>query len=193
MLLRQMVSPRYVLGRLQLAIHERRHPGEPWLSGPAVRFLDEHLSRDGTGIEFGSGRSTQWFAQRLHRLVSVEHDRAWYDRVRPDLDAIPGVDLRHVPLDHPETQPTVPVYDPVPGYVLVADEFDDGTLDFALVDGHYRQACVLAVLTKLRAGGLLVIDNSDWLPMVEWGVPADWPLVHQSRNVKSQTSIWRKP
>ena len=37
-----------------------------------------------------------------------------------------------------------------------------------------------------------LIDNTDRMPLDEWGVPAHWPLVHQSQNVRTQTTIWRK-
>jgi hypothetical protein len=96
-------------------------------------------------------------------------------------------------LDHPREEPTRPHYEQVPRYVSVIDEFPDESLDFVLVDGHYRQACVLAALSKLRPGGLLAVDNTDWLPDDLWGVPAAWPLVHRSANVVTVTTVWRKP
>src|SRR5688572_32091687 len=51
--------------------YEIRHPDEPFLAPAAVRFLDRNLARDGAGLEWGSGRSTAWFAQRLATLVTV--------------------------------------------------------------------------------------------------------------------------
>ena len=39
----------------------------------------------------------------------------------------------------------------------------------------------------------LLIDNTDWKDPPHVHVPKDWPLVHQSRNVMTETSIWRKP
>ena len=81
-----------------------------------------------------------------------------------------------MPLDHPPAEPTRPVYEPLPRYVAVFNEFEDGSLDFVVVDGHYRQACILAALPKLKVGGLLMLDNSNWLSDREWGIPVSWPL-----------------
>jgi predicted O-methyltransferase YrrM len=128
-------------------------------------------------------------------LTSVDHNEGWYQEVARRL-ATAGVTntrLLHVPLDHAEHAPTVANYDPLPRYVAVAHGFADESLDLVLVDGHYRQACVAAALPKIRGSGLLVIDNSNWLPKPEWRVPPQWPVLHESENVRSQTTIWQRP
>jgi predicted O-methyltransferase YrrM len=38
----------------------------------------------------------------------------------------------------------------------------DASLDFVVVDGWYRPVCARAALSKLKPGGLLLIDNTDW-------------------------------
>jgi hypothetical protein len=184
-------GPGYVGRRLAYKLYERRHPDEPWLSQGAVAFFDRELPREGAGLEWGSGRSTAWFSQRLAHLTSVEMDGEWYEKVRGQING--NVDLRHVAIEHPRhDSPDFP--EPTPRYVAVVDEFADASLDFVLVDGHYRLACVRKALPKLKPGGLLAIDNTNWLDsLAEWGVPAAWPLVHQSENVMTQTSVWRRP
>lgn len=188
-----LLQPIYLARRAAYQLHVRRHPNEPWLAPSAIAFLDRELPRGGVGLEWGSGRSTAWFGQRLSRLVSIEMDAEWFESVRAKVVDMPSVELRHVLLDHPREQPTRPHYDLVPRYVSVIDEFPDESLDFVLVDGHYRQACVLAALSKLRPGGLLAVDNTDWLPDDLWGVPAEWPRAHRSANVVTVTTVWRKP
>jgi predicted O-methyltransferase YrrM len=140
-------------------------------------------------VEWGSGRSTPWFAGKLKSLLSIEHNEKWHRIVSTKLP--PNAECRLIPLNHPEPEPTRPIYDPIPDYVAAVSELEQ--IDFALIDGHYRQACIRAVLPKLTSGGLLVVDNTDWLPIEEWGIPQEWPIVHQSRNVMTQTTIWKKP
>lgn len=195
LLVQALKRPLYSLRLVLYRLYEFLHSDEPWISQGAVRFLESHLDSEGSGIEWGSGRSTTWFAARLRKLTSVEHDSGWARRVREGLaDAhVQNVEYLEIVLDHPESEGTTPVYAVEPQYVAVANGFPDGSLTFALVDGHYRQACIRAVLPKLRPGALLVVDNTDWLPVSEWGVPSAWPVVHQSRNVRSQTTIWEKP
>lgn len=195
-LVRQAVTrPIHTSRLLAYRWYELWHPDEPWIAQGAIRFLERALDVSGEGLEWGSGRSTVWFASRLKRLTSVEHNEAWYQEVSKGLvsSGVTNARLLHVPLDHPEQAETVAQYAPLPRYVAVAQEFPDESLEFALVDGHYRQACVAAVLPKIRPGGLLVIDNSDWLPRPEWGVPPHWSILHESANVRSQTTIWQRP
>ena len=184
--------PKYTLRRLGYFVYERLHPGEPWIAQDAVAFCDRNLDRTMRGLETGSGRSTAWFAKRLKHLTSVEHDRAWYEKVEKRIRHLENIDYRYVPLDHPEGEPTRAEYEQTPRYVAVFDEFDDASLDFVVVDGHYRQACVRAALSKLRSGGLLLVDNSNWLSREAWGVPSSYDAVHKSENVMSETSIWAK-
>ena len=86
-------SPRYVVDRSRLAIHQRRHPDDPWLTADAVRFLASWIRTSDRCLEWGSGRSTVWLAARAAAVVSIEHDREWSDRVTSQLAHLPSRDL----------------------------------------------------------------------------------------------------
>jgi hypothetical protein len=51
-------------------------------------------------------------------------------------------------------------------YVGIIDDVVGGSLDFIVVDGHFRKACLQRVARKLRPDGLLIIDNTDVLPRI---------------------------
>lgn len=110
---------RYVYDRTRQAIDQRRHPSDPWLCRQAVLILDDWLRRSDVMAEFGSGRSTSWFAHRVGHLTSVEDDPSWYQRVKPTLAGLP-VAYR---LCRDET-----------AYVGVARDFEAASLDVALVE-----------------------------------------------------------
>jgi hypothetical protein len=186
-------NPLWTIRRALYKIYERRHPDEPWITPGAVHFCDQNLSGGQIGLEWGSGRSTKWYAERLERLVSVEFDPYWHNTVTRSIEGLSNVECRFVAVEHPFLDGTGPYYDPVPRYVAVADEFPDESLGFVVVDGYYRQACVLRALAKLKPGALLLIDNTDWMPLQQFKVPSNWQIVHQSHNVMGETTIWRKP
>jgi hypothetical protein len=123
----------------------------------------------------------------------VEPPPSNFNSSRDYARGLANVDYRFIPLDHAIDEATRPVYEVIPKYVAVFSEFEDDSLDFVVIDGHYRQACLLAALKKLKPGGLLLVDNSNWMSQREWGVPGSWPLAHRSENVMSETSIWEKP
>lgn len=191
-----LARPRQLAARLRYWLWERAHPGAPWFCPGAVAVLEEYLDGSMSALEFGSGRSTAWLAQRVGRLTSVEHQVGWYGEVSVQLDAkgVADTDLRLVPLDHPESEPEWEQYDPVPRYVRVLDEFEDGSLDLIVVDGHYRTTCARAGLPKLKPGGLLMVDDSQWWESSrDLGVPDDWPVASHSTNGLKTTTIWRRP
>jgi SAM-dependent methyltransferase len=187
-----LARPRQLFHRVRYWLWERRHPGAPWLCPGTVRWCEAHLRPDMRALEFGSGRSTAWFAARVGHLTSVEHDAAWHERVRAGL---PGtVDYRLVPLDHPASDPERADYDPPPAYVRAADDFPDGSLDFVVVDGHYRSHCARRVLRKLRPGGYLLVDDVNlWPTPAAVGVPAGWPVVDDSTNGLKRCIVWQAP
>ena len=161
----QLLRPRYVADRVRLAVHQRLHPNAPWLTAEATSALEQWLRRDHVGIEWGSGRSTLWFAERVGRLLSVEHHAGWHEAVSTKLaeQGVRNVDYRLCPceperVETPEWIAAMFASD----YVRAVDAFAAKSLDFALVDGMYRSACALAVIPKLRSGALLIVDNVNW-------------------------------
>jgi hypothetical protein len=107
------------------------------------------------GAEFGSGRSTLWLARRCAHLTSVEHDEAWHATVLATL-AVEGI--THVDYQcHPRDEPDAP--GDRSAYAQVAQFLGDESIDFALVDGLYRDYVTLFLLPKIRPGGMLIIDN----------------------------------
>lgn len=152
-------SARYLLHRVLDKAYQRIYPDKPWLTPQANRILEKTLQPDFQGLEFGSGRSTLWFAARMEKLTSVEHNPEWYHRVK-DMLAVRGISNVEYLLT-PETE----MENGEPAYVQVADRFSDESLDLILVDGILRDACVLRGLSKLKPGGLLVIDDAQrYLP-----------------------------
>lgn len=188
-------NPRAALHRVERLIYERRHPDEPWIAPGAIRFLEENLRPDMRALEWGSGRSTAWLAARVGHLTSIEHDAAWYARVRTQLaDRGAQVDYKLTPLDPEKDSGNIYGPNDAPAYVAVAASIPEGSLDLVSVDGAYRVSCVVAATAKLRPGGWLMVDDTTWFPMLFDGyIPADWPIVFRPRRTISSTVIWRKP
>jgi hypothetical protein len=98
-------------------------------------------------------------------LLSLEHHPGWHGSVSARLasEGIQNVDYRLLPcepeqLETPDWIASMFASD----YVRAVDVFGPRSIDFALVDGMYRSACALAVIPKLKSGGLLIVDNVNW-------------------------------
>lgn len=144
----------YLANRLRERFYRRLHPGLPWLSPQAIQFLAQHLQPTDVGLEFGSGRSTLWFAQRVSFLTSVEHNPEWHRRVKGIAVRAGAANLECLLVLKDDEQARSPAY------ARVAERFVDGSLDFILLDGIYRDICANASVGKLREGGLLILDDA---------------------------------
>jgi predicted O-methyltransferase YrrM len=151
-------TPRYVYYRTRQFLYERAHPDDPWLTPAAIGLLTRLLRPVDRGAEFGSGRSTLWFAARVAALTSVEHDQRWHEAVAARLGerGLRNVEYVLAPGDQPMERGAQSAY------ARIALTFPDDSLDFALVDGHYRDYAAKFIMPKLRPGGLLIIDNVNW-------------------------------
>ena len=193
---------RYVKNRVIQILYEKTHPNDPWLTRQSVHILADLLQDTDTGLEFGSGRSTIWFAQRTSRVISIEHDFKWYQSVGQkiqDLNLESKIDYRYC--------------DNIADYVGQIDSLEDNSIDYCLIDGKARAECTLKVLPKLKHEGILIIDNinlylpnasrspnsirrfdntndSDWASVQ---VQIDsWEMVWTTNGV-SDTALWIKP
>ncbi|MGH8560324.1 MAG: O-methyltransferase [Methylococcales bacterium] len=155
-------TPRYIADRLALMVYERKRPDAPWLTRSMIDILETWLRPGDVGLEFGSGRSTVWFARRVAHLTSVEHDPKWYSKVAGDLrDAGVAERVDYRLLGDGQTDASASAY------VRVTSEMPPDSLDFFLVDGVMREHCALASLDKIKPGGILIVDNIEWYMLRE--------------------------
>jgi hypothetical protein len=123
----------------------------PWYTYPAIEYVKQLDFRGRSVFEFGSGNSTLFWASAAARVVSVEDDERWFRMMAPkvprncelilesDLDAYPAVITRS------------------------GEQYDVIVVDGA-ARGKTRLRCAEAALGHLRDGGMIILDNSDWLP-----------------------------
>lgn len=169
--------PPYLIRRIRQMCFEKKHPGTPWLTESAVLLLDSYLKDTDVGLEWGSGRSTLWFAAKVKHLTSVEHDPEWHGRVADMLKNSPyaeKVDYRFVACEQEECEEPVSH-----AYADVAASLDNESLDFALVDGTIRINCMESVLDKIKPGGLLILDNANRFIPNRFG--AGFATIHEPR------------
>ena len=151
--------------RRRQARFERENPTLPWFVPKAIEYIEGELRPDFVGFEWGSGRSTIWFARRVCHITSVEGRRSWFEKVKrrvEESDLIDRVTLRLVEIstDHNFNA------EEIRRYAESIFDVADRSLDFVVVDGHFRAECLRSIGNKLRPGGLLVIDNSEVIPRV---------------------------
>ncbi len=146
-----------------------------WMAPAAIRIFENLLTKEMTGLEFGSGRSTLFFAQRIKHLVSLEHDRSWYDKVRQEITELQlNIDYFLIePLtdttkkfNYPTSAYSNILFPHTPAtcyemYYSFVDRYPDNHFDFIVVDGRARTECALRSIRKIKEGGFIVLDNAE--------------------------------
>lgn len=208
------LAPDYLPKRLRLWWYRSHHPRDPWLVESAVSVLTEWVRAGDKVFEWGSGRSTVWFGSRVEQVVSIEHSSVWRHNVEESLrsQGVSSVDLQLIPVARA---------DRFTGdgssckYVEAIEAYPDGSFDMILVDGIYRAQCAAGALRKVKAGGLLILDDAHryipnfvgerYLSVIERRTePLDssWATVLESlaswrsiplTNGLSDTRMWVKP
>ena len=179
----------------------------PWMNFKVIRWMRSYLDASMQVFEYGTGGSTLFLARRVRRLVSVESDPRWHAAVAQSLSdhGIRNCDLRLVPSQPPgaRTDPRyVSTAKGVAGrdfrrYVEAIDTCEDGSLDLVLVDGYARLACVAHAVRKVREGGYLLVDDTDWkkygrtFDLLRRYARVDFVGVTPFQFNLRQTSVWR--
>jgi hypothetical protein len=118
----------------------------PWLTYPIVHFLSQRVNKNHNVLEFGSGNSTIWFAERVQSIISIEYDKEFYNLIEPQLTS------------HNNST-----------YILakLKDNYHQQLFNYKkqfeiiLVDGRERVDCVKNALPALTESGVIILDNSD--------------------------------
>lgn len=118
----------------------------PWYTYPATEYLKQLDLSDKTVFEYGSGNSTLFWAARARKVVSIENDRTWFDKIRTQAPSNVEYILR----------------DEEAAYLDAIDAYPH-SFDIIVIDGSYRFECAKKALCKLSKGGFIILDNSDWM------------------------------
>lgn len=193
--------------KLRYNNYQKANAHEPWLCPDAIKALNTLLDGATRGLEYGSGRSTTFFAPYFTQYISIEHHEAWYKQVKEQLTELPQVEYHLIepegdaPQQHLSseqqyffTEDEYPVKDTVfKKYSEFVLNFDDDYFDFILIDGRARKSCALNSFSKLKPGGLLVLDNSERVRYHKvHDCLKDWHSIETTTGL-TNTTIWRKP
>lgn len=123
----------------------------PWIVQPAIRYLRGRV--DGLSVfEFGGGMSTLWYADVASRVVTIEEDRDWCDRIKSLTGGLPHVRIEYIPDKENYCE-------------ALSREADD--FDVVVIDGSHRVECMERSIHKLRKAKYVVVDNTDADPILD--------------------------
>ena len=149
----------------------------PWITLPAVDLLKKELRSTDKVFEYGGGGSTLFWVDRVAEVVTVEHDREWYQRLEEVMKENHGAQWtgKYVAAEQGDLVPVPDAADPLhyasqdevsrgmnfKAYASEIDRYPDGHFNVVMVDGRARASCIHHAVPKLASGGLLILDNAE--------------------------------
>jgi hypothetical protein len=118
----------------------------PWVTYSFIDFIKERLKKQHTVFEFGSGNSTYFYAKYAGIVVSVEHDKEWFDKIH-------GTKPENAELIFCEL-----VRDG--DYCRMPQKLEE-TFDIIIVDGRDRVNCCKQAVKAVSETGVIVLDDSE--------------------------------
>jgi len=150
---------------------------QPWIAFDALAYLEKLDLNHKKVFEYGSGGSTLFWLRQGAYCVSVEHNSGWYQRIKMVTNNNPKL-LYY--LSEAEPFPSLSPTSPNPAnpddyiseeyyrfplqyrnYVQRIDAFKAESFDVVSIDGRARPSCIKHSVSKVKEGGILMLDNAD--------------------------------
>jgi hypothetical protein len=192
--------------------HKKRGPLEaevPWITLPAIDWLESYVTSYMNVFEWGSGGSTAYLARRVQHITSIEHDPAWFAKVKLyiSLHHLQNIRLIFMPAEDVWSNEKEDPYRSTSSkhrqyrferYAKAIDAFPDSSFDLIMIDGRSRAACLMHAKNKIKVGGYIVLDDSGrseyarQLSLLQNFERKDFPGPVPYLNSMEQTSILKR-
>jgi predicted O-methyltransferase YrrM len=133
----------------------------PYMNSNEIVDLTTYLHRDCEMLEIGGGNSTLFFSKIVKRLVTIEHNKEWSDKISNDMKLSKCDWKIHVvepnfPQIHPFQPADTGQFD---DYVNFISNLEKEQFDVILIDGRDRVRCTIASIPLLKKDGILLIHD----------------------------------
>ncbi len=118
----------------------------PWVTYSFIDFIKPRLTKDLAIFEYGSGNSTLFYAKNVRKVVSVEHDEAWFKKIVKE--KAENAEMIFCKLDTDGD------------YSKKASSLPE-KFDIVIVDGRDRVNCCKYGINALTEKGVIVLDDSE--------------------------------
>lgn len=136
-----------------------------------VSYISKLITPGALVFEYGSGASTLFWISKGCELVSIEHDRNFYEKLSGAVgnkckyllvEPEPNSEIAHKSHELPGNYKSsdFPEHS-FESYVKTIEIYPDDYFDIVVIDGRARPSCLMHAKAKVKRSGILVLDNSD--------------------------------
>ena len=149
----------------------------PFMPPDDIPFIEKHFKENDIVLEWGSGGSTIQFSKLVKKYYSIEHNRAWYEkiiRIKPE-----NVSYFFVPQNLARSRPTKK--EEFIDYINYVDKLNVKKFDVVFIDGRARAHCAKKALDYIDENSKVIIH--DWMREEYKVVLEDYDIVDESYQV----------
>lgn len=159
----------YVLYLATKRKYLNQYPEMPWIPFSAISKLNTIIKSDWKVLEIGAGMSTLWLSNRAEKVISIEADLDWYNKLSTIISdrKISNIDLQ---------------YKWIGEDMADFSNFPDNYFDLIYIDGGPREWCCNSAKAKIKKGGYIYLDNSDNQSLSENGADVLRAFVNNDQN-----------
>jgi len=117
----------------------------PWVTYSYIYFISDRLDDSMDVFEFGLGNSTLWYANKVNKVTSIEHDKKWYEKFKQMVPSNVTI--------HYEKLATNGQYSKYGGSTMKK-------YDIIVVDGRDRVNCLKRAVDAIKEIGVIILDDS---------------------------------
>ena len=123
------------------------------------KFIEKYLNKNDIMLEWGSGNGTIYFSNLVKKIISLEHDRDYYDIIKKTIDVfkITNIELYHIPgikVQDQKSQRHIAFEDYIKFPIANKLEFDK-----VLIDGRARKHCAISIAEYINCDTLVFIHD----------------------------------
>lgn len=120
----------------------------PWMTYPAIEFLQKTIQPHHEIFEYGCGASTLFFASKVKKVTSLETNKRWRDLIREKLTT------KNVEISLMEDGLENDLYE---NFAKNSEQ----KFDFIIIDSLKRFKCAQNCLSALKPDGMVLLDDSE--------------------------------
>ncbi len=122
----------------------------PWMSYPAIEFLQKYLNKNHEIFEFGCGASTLFFSTRVKKVVGLETSKKWLDIIKNEFSS----QNQNVEINLMSDGLTNPAYE---NFAKNSGQ----KFDLIIIDSLKRFECAKNSIDALKPDGAIILDDSE--------------------------------
>lgn len=134
---------------------------KPWIHDGAITIIEKYCenNKNVSILEFGSGYSTLYFEYLSDYVFSIEHNKEWYNKIKPLL--VKNTRYKLIDINYVPSVPSDKKFYNSEKLQEIFNEVDGEFFDIILIDGIHRVNCFFGSIDFLKTSGIVVLDDSN--------------------------------